>query len=192
MHGLSLNLIAAKLDLISETLLAILNQAVIYVSAQIFLSLQGSRFSEDKFMTTHARQLLNEKGHEIYSVLPETMVYDAIKLMTEEKVGALLVIENNKLVGIISERDYTRKVILENRSSHETPVKDIMTSDVLTVTPDQTVEDCMKVMSEHHIRHLPVAENGQAIGIISMMDVVKNIISEKEIVIDQLEHYIAG
>ncbi len=143
-------------------------------------------------MTTHVRQLLNEKGHEIYSVLPETMVYDAITLMAEVKVGALLVIENDNLVGIISERDYTRKVILENRSSHETPVKDIMTSEVLTVTPDQSVEDCMKVMSEHHIRHLPVAENGQAIGIISMMDVVKNIISEKEIIIDQLEHYIAG
>ena len=143
-------------------------------------------------MTTHARQLLNEKGHEIHSVSPGTMVYDAIKLMTEVKVGALLVIENDNLVGIISERDYTRKVILENRSSHETPVKDIMTSDVLTVTPDQSVEDCMKVMSEHHIQHLPVAENGKAIGIISTMDVVKNIISEKETVIDQLEHYIAG
>jgi CBS domain-containing protein len=143
-------------------------------------------------MTTHVRQLLNEKGHEIYSVSPETMVYDAIKLMTEVKVGALLVIENNNLVGIISERDYARRVILEDRSSHETPVKDIMTADVLTVTPDQSVEDCMKVMSEHHIRHLPVVENGQAIGIISTMDVVKNIISEKETVIDQLEHYIAG
>jgi CBS domain-containing protein len=143
-------------------------------------------------MITHARQLLNDKGHEMYSVSPETMVYDAIKLMTEVKVGALLVIENNKLVGIISERDYTRKVILENRSSHETPVRDIMTAEVLTVTPDQSVEDCMKVMSEHHIRHLPVAENGQPIGIISTMDVVKSIISEKETVIDQLEHYIAG
>ncbi len=143
-------------------------------------------------MITHAHQLLKEKGHEIYSVSPGAMVYDAIKLMTEVKVGALLVIENNKLVGIISERDYTRKVILENRSSHETPVRDIMTAEVLTVTPDQSVEDCMKIMSEHHIRHLPVAENGHPIGIISTMDVVKNIISEKEIIIDQLEHYIAG
>ena len=143
-------------------------------------------------MITHARQLLNDKGHEIHSVSPETMVYDAIKLMTEVKVGALLVMENNKLVGIISERDYTRKVILENRSSKETPVRDIMTIDVITVTPDQSVEDCMKIMSEHHIRHLPVADNGQAIGIISTMDVVKNIISEKESVIKQLEHYIAG
>jgi CBS domain-containing protein len=143
-------------------------------------------------MKTPASQILKNKGHKIYSVLPETMVYDAIKLMNEVKVGALLVIEDNKLVGIISERDYARRVILEDRSSHDTPVSDIMTSDVLTVTPDQSVEDCMKIMSEHHIRHLPVAENGQAIGIISTMDVVKNIISERETVIDQLEHYIAG
>ena len=143
-------------------------------------------------MTAHVRQLLSDKNHEIYSVSPEIMVYDAIKLMTEVNVGALLVMEDNKLVGIMSERDYTRKVILEARSSRETPVRDIMTSDVLTVTPDQSIEDCMKMMSEHHIRHLPVAENGKAIGIISTMDVVKNIISEKETVIDQLEHYIAG
>ena len=143
-------------------------------------------------MTTHVRQLLSDKNHEIYSVSPEIMVYDAIKLMTKVNVGALLVMEDNKLVGIMSERDYTRKVILEARSSRETPVRDIMTSVVLTVTPDQSIEDCMKMMSEHHIRHLPVAENGQPIGVISMMDVVKNIISEKESVIDQLEHYIAG
>lgn len=143
-------------------------------------------------MKTHASQLLSDKGHKIQSVSPETMVYDAIKLMNEVKVGALLVIEDNKLVGIISERDYARRVILENRSSKETPVRDIMTIDVLTVTPHHSVEDCMKIMSEHHIRHLPVIENGQAIGVISTMDVVKNIISEKESVIDQLEHYIAG
>ena len=143
-------------------------------------------------MTTHVRQLLSDKNHEIYSVSPEIMVYDAIKLMTKVNIGALLVMEDNKLVGIMSERDYTRKVILEARSSRETPVRDIMTSVVLTVTPDHSIEDCMKMMSEHHIRHLPVAENGQPIGVISMMDVVKNIISEKESVIDQLEHYIAG
>ncbi len=143
-------------------------------------------------MKTHVSQLLSDKGHKIQSVSPETMVYDAIKLMNEVKVGALLVIEDNKLVGIISERDYARRVILENRSSKETPVRDIMTIDVLTVTPHHSVEDCMKIMSEHHIRHLPVIENGQAIGVISTMDVVKNIISEKESVIDQLEHYITG
>ncbi|RKZ49942.1 MAG: histidine kinase [Gammaproteobacteria bacterium] len=143
-------------------------------------------------MKTPASQLLNNKGRKTHSVSPETMVYDAIKLMNEAKVGALLVMENNKLVGIISERDYARRVILEDRASHDTPVKDIMTPDVITVTPDQSVEDCMKLMSAHHIRHLPVAENGEVSGVISTMDVVTSIISEKESVIDQLEHYISG
>jgi CBS domain-containing protein len=143
-------------------------------------------------MTIPARKLLSDKGYKMYSATPDTTVFDAIKLMTEAKVGALLVMEDNKLVGIISERDYTRKVILETKSSRETPVKDIMTSQVLTVTSDQPIEDCMKVMSENHIRHLPVVENGQPIGVLSVMDVVKNIISEKEFIIDQLEHYIAS
>ena len=143
-------------------------------------------------MTTSARQLISDKGYEMYSVALDTSVYDAIKLMTDAKVGALLVMENKKLVGIISERDYTRKVILETRSSRETQVRDIMTSDVFTVRPDQSIEVCMKVMSEHHIRHLPVADNGEPIGVLSVMDVVKNIISEKDIIIDQLEHYISG
>lgn len=143
-------------------------------------------------MSTSARQLISDKGYESYSVSPDSMVYDAINLMAEAKVGALLVMEGNTLVGIISERDYTRKVILETRSSRQTPVRDIMTSDVLTVTPDQSIEDCMKIMSENHIRHLPVAENGEPIGVLSVMDVVKNIISEKEFVIDQLEQYISG
>ncbi|MFT5426222.1 MAG: CBS domain-containing protein [Gammaproteobacteria bacterium] len=143
-------------------------------------------------MTIPARQLLSDKGYKMYSATPDTTVFDAIKLMSEAKVGALLVMENKQLVGIISERDYTRKVILETRSSRETPVKDIMTSQVLTVTSDQPIEDCMKIMSENHIRHLPVVENGQPIGVLSVMDVVKNIISEKEFIIDQLEHYIAS
>jgi len=143
-------------------------------------------------MTTSARQLISNKGYEMHSVSPDSMVYDAIKLMSEAKVGALLVMEDNQLAGIISERDYSRKVILETKSSHETPVRDIMTSDVLTVAPDQSIDDCMKIMSENHIRHLPVAENGTPIGVLSVMDVVKNIISEKDILIDQLEHYISG
>ncbi len=143
-------------------------------------------------MSISAHQLISDKGFKLYSVSRDTMVYDAITLMNEAKVGALLVMEGNKMAGIISERDYTRKVILETRSSHETAVRDIMTSKVLTVTPDQSIEECMKIMSENHIRHLPVAENGEPIGVLSVMDVVKNIISEKEFVIDQLEHYISG
>ena len=143
-------------------------------------------------MTIFARELLSDKSYEMYSVTPDTTVYDAIELMTDAKVGALLVMNDNQLAGIISERDYTRKVILETRSSHGTPVRDIMTSEVLSVTSDQSIEDCMKIMSEYHIRHLPVVENGQPIGVLSVMDVVKKIISEKEFIIDQLESYIAG
>lgn len=143
-------------------------------------------------MAISAHQLISNKGFEMYSVTPDSMVYEAIKLMSEAKVGALLVMENDQLVGIISERDYSRKVILEARSSRETPVRDIMTANVLTVNPEQSIEDCMKIMSDHHIRHIPVVENGKPIGVLSVMDVVKNIISEKEFIIGQLENYIAG
>lgn len=141
-------------------------------------------------MTTTVNQLLNAKNNEIFSVDPDTMVIDAIRMMNERKVGALLVLENNKLAGILSERDYTRKVILNNRHSNETMVSEIMTANVKTVTPSQTVDECMVIMSDYHIRHLPVIQNGTPVGILSVMDVVKNIISEKEFIIEQLEHYI--
>lgn len=143
-------------------------------------------------MTMYARQLLSDKSYELYSVSPDTMVFDAIKLMAEAKVGALLVLEDEQLVGIVSERDYARKVILESRSSRETPVSDVMTNVVLTVTPEQSIDECLLLMSKHHIRHLPVSENGKPIGMLSVMDVVRNIILEKEQIIDQLEHYITG
>jgi CBS domain-containing protein len=143
-------------------------------------------------MTTTARQLLDAKGYKIYSVSPDDLVIDAIRLMAEAKVGALLVMDGDKLVGIISERDYTRKVILNNRSSSTTRVSEIMTDKVLYVRPNQSIEECMVVMSENHIRHLPVVENNVPIGVLSVMDVVKNIISEKEFIIEQLENYIAG
>ena len=143
-------------------------------------------------MTIYARQLLSDKSYELYSVAPDTMVFDAIKLMAEAKVGALLVLEDEQLVGIVSERDYARKVILESRSSRETPVRDVMTNVVLTVTPEQSIDECLVLMSKHHIRHLPVSENGKPIGMLSVMDVVRNIILEKEQIIDQLEHYITG
>jgi len=143
-------------------------------------------------MTTSIRQLLDKKGYHIYSISPDSMVFDAIKLMTEVKVGALLVIANKKLVGILSERDYTRKVILQNRSSRDTPVRDIMTEKVMCVSPEQSMEDCMVIMSAHHIRHIPVMENDIPIGVLSVMDVMKNIISEKDFIIEQLEIYISG
>ena len=141
-------------------------------------------------MTTTVNQLLNSKNDEIFSVTPSTLVIDAIKMMDEKKVGALLVIENDKLAGIISERDYTRKVILKNRSSAKTKVSEIMTSDLKTADPSQSLDECMVIMSHSHIRHLPVVQDGQVIGILSIMDVVKNIISEQEFTIEQLQHYI--
>ncbi len=145
-------------------------------------------------MTTTVNQLLNSRSNadQIFSVQPDTLVIDAIRMLTERKVGALLVLENNKLAGIFSERDYTRKVVLNKRSSSETKVSEIMTSaaDVKTVEPSQTVDECMVIMSKNHIRHLPVVKNGEPVGILSIMDVVKNIISEKEFIIEQLEHYI--
>lgn len=143
-------------------------------------------------MTTTVNQLLNTKNDEIFSVTPDTLVIDAIRMLTERKVGALLVLNDNKLAGIFSERDYTRKVVLNARSSSETKVSEIMTSasDVKSVDPSQTIDECMVIMSKHHIRHLPVVKNDEPVGILSIMDVVKNIISEKEFIIEQLEHYI--
>ena len=141
-------------------------------------------------MTTTVNQLLNTKSDEIFSVTPDAFVIDAIKMMDQKIVGALLVIEKNKLAGIISERDYTRKVILKNRSSSKTKVSEIMTSNLKTANPSQSLDECMVIMSHNHIRHLPVVEDGKAVGILSIMDVVKNIISEQEFTIEQLQNYI--
>jgi CBS domain-containing protein len=117
-------------------------------------------------------------------------VIDAIRMMNDKKVGALLVMEDGKLSGILSERDYTRKVILNNRSSSDTKVGEIMTAELKTVNTSQTIDECLVIMSHNHIRHLPVVDNDKTVGILSVMDVVKNIISEKEFIIEQLEHYI--
>lgn len=143
-------------------------------------------------MSNTIRQILDEKGYHIHSVSPDTIVYDAIKLMGEAGIGALLVMEDGKLAGIFSERDYTRKIVLMNRSSKDTKVSEIMTTKVLYMTPDQTTDDCMAVMSKHHIRHLPVVENDKPIGMLSVMDVMKNVLMEKEFIISQLENYISG
>lgn len=143
-------------------------------------------------MTATVRQILDDKGYNIHTVSPDDWVIDAIKLMADAQVGALLVMENNQMAGIISERDYTRKVILNNRSSQSTQVRDIMTVNVVSVRPEQNIEDCMVMMSKYQVRHLPVVENNQAVGMLSVMDVVKSIISEKEFIIEQLENYIAG
>lgn len=136
------------------------------------------------------KQLLDQKGYQVWSIAPDDTVFDALKLMAEKNIGALVVIEDGKMVGILSERDYARKVILEGKSSMNTPVETIMTDKVIYVGPKQSLEDCMAIMTDKHIRHLPVYEEQQLLGLISIGDVVKAVISQKEYVIEQLENYI--
>ena len=137
-------------------------------------------------------RLLEAKGYDIWSITPDASVYEAVKLMADKAVGALLVLESGNLVGIISERDCTRKVILQEREPKDTPVREIMTSDVISVRPAQTVVECMALVTAKRIRHLPVLADDQLIGIVSIGDLVKDIISEKEFMIQQLENYIKG
>ena len=140
-----------------------------------------------------AAQILKSKPEQtVQAVTPSTPVFDAVKLMAEKDIGALLVLENQRIVGIITERDYARKTILMGRSSKETPVRDIMTFPVMYVRPDQTNEECMALMTDNRVRHLPVVDNGRLVGLISIGDLVKDIISEQKFIIEQLEHYIAG
>ncbi|MFK5914214.1 MAG: CBS domain-containing protein [Woeseiaceae bacterium] len=133
-------------------------------------------------------KLLTNKSSSVWTVAPEDTVFDAIKMMTEKLVGALPVVENDKLVGILSERDYTRKIILEGKTSKETKVKEIMTAKVLHASPTQKIVECMKVMTEHHIRHLPVLTNGKLTGMLSIGDVLEYIISDQKFKIEQLEN----
>ena len=139
---------------------------------------------------TKVRQLIEGKGRTLYSVEPEDPVLEAIRQMADRHVGALLVMKGTELKGIISERDYARKVILHGRSSAETPVWQIMSSPVITVSPDQTVQDCMKLMTDRRVRHLPVVDGSQVIGIVSIGDLVKAVIEEQQQTIEQLESYI--
>lgn len=136
------------------------------------------------------KQLLQAKPHGILSIAPEAKVFDALKLMAEKNVGALLVMNAGRLIGIITERDYARKVILQGKSSLDTPVQEIMTDKVLCVQPEQSVEQCMGMMTDKRIRHLPVMEGGKLIGVLSIGDLVKETISEQELTIKQLESYI--
>jgi CBS domain-containing protein len=136
------------------------------------------------------RQLLQAKGGTVHSVSPDTRVFEALKLMAEKEIGALLVTDGGALVGIMSERDYARKVILLGKSSHDIPVRDIMTSSVVTVTPGQTVDQCMALMTSRRIRHLPVTDAGKLVGLVSIGDLVKEVIAEQEQTIRQLESYI--
>ena len=141
---------------------------------------------------TSVAHLLHTKGHAVWSIPPDASVYEAIKLMADKGVGALLIMEGQRLVGIVSERDYARKVILQGKSSRDTPVSEIMTDKVFYVRPEQTVEDCMALMTAHRIRHLPVLDEDQVRGVVSIGDLVRAVISEQEVRIQQLEQYIMG
>ena len=143
-------------------------------------------------MVDTVRQILSKKGGVVWSVAPESTVYDALVLLADKDVGALPVVSGRELVGMFSERDYARKVILMGRSSREMLVREIMTSPVITVTPDETVEECMRVVTTHRIRHLPVLEGSNLAGVISIGDLVNSIISAQAETIQQLNSYISG
>ncbi len=138
------------------------------------------------------KQLLNTKGQDVWSVSPDASVYEAMEIMADKGVGALVVLENDKLSGIITERDYARKVVLKERVSKQTRVEEIMTKTVLYAQPGHTVEQCLAIMTEKRTRHLPVLDGDKLVGIVSIGDLVKAVIAEQQHVIEQLEHYISG
>ncbi|MEZ5427675.1 MAG: CBS domain-containing protein [Pyrinomonadaceae bacterium] len=138
------------------------------------------------------KHILDSKGDQIWHIRPDESVFEAIRLMAEKGVGALLVMEEEDLIGIVSERDYARKVILQGKSSRQTPVKEIMTAEVVCTSPDQTVEDCMALMTDNRIRHLPITADDRIVGVLSIGDLVKAIIAEQQFTIEQLEQYISA
>ena len=136
--------------------------------------------------------ILNRKGRDVWSVPPDWMFFDALRLMAEKDVGALLVMNGDKLVGIVTERDYARKIVLAGKSSRDTPVRDVMTTRVLCARADQTVEQCMALMTDKRARHLPILDHKHVIGLVSIGDLVKAVIREQKFVIEQLQQYISG
>lgn len=142
--------------------------------------------------TGNISEILNHKGTTVWATSPDTMVFDAIQLMADKNIGALLVTDKGKLIGILSERDYTRKIALKGRSSKQTAVKEILSGQVIHVSPSHTVEDCMRLMTDHRIRHLPVLDGDKVLGVISIGDLVNWIISVQTTTIHQLQTYIAG
>lgn len=142
-------------------------------------------------MTT-VRQLLDQKGRNVWSIHPDATVFEAVAKMDEKDVGSLVVMDGEKLVGIVTERHYARNIVLKGKASPTTPVGEIMERRVVCATPEQTVEQCMAVMSEKHVRHLPVLEGEKMIGIISIGDLVKNIIGDQKFIIEQLIHFVHG
>ena len=137
-------------------------------------------------------QLLAEKGTDVWTIGPDATVYEALALLADKNIGALVVIEEDRVCGIVSERDYARKIILLGRDSRQSKVADIMTSEVRTITRDRSVTECIATITEHHIRHLPVVEDGELVGLISVGDIVKAVIAEQAFLIQQLEQYITG
>jgi CBS domain-containing protein len=137
-------------------------------------------------------QLLEDKGRQVWSVQVDSTVFEALRVMAHKDIGALLILDGESVIGILSERDYARKIALEGRASRYTPVTDIMSRQVLSVSPRHTVHECMALMTAHKVRHLPVLEHGRVLGMISIGDLVKSIIAEQEFVIEQMTHYIAG
>jgi len=142
-------------------------------------------------MTT-VRQLLAEKGRHVSIIHPDDTVFNAIGKMADEDIGSLAVMDGSKLVGIVTERHYARKVVLKGKTSPTTPVRDIMAKEVIVTQPDRTIEECMAVMTEYHIRHLPVIDGDEVVGIVSIGDLVKSTISSQKFIIDQLVQYIHG
>jgi len=140
----------------------------------------------------NVRNLLQKKGTIVHSITPDSSVYDALEVLENKNLGALVVVQDGVLIGIFTERDYARKVVLKGRSSKDTCVGDIMTDRPIYVSPDNTIDDCMQIMTDKYIRHLPVLDNGTLLGVISIGDVVKYVIEEKNFIIENLEHYIVG
>lgn len=138
------------------------------------------------------QDILDSKGSDVWSVKPDDIIFDAIKLMADKGIGALLVMEDDKLVGIVTERDYARKVVLEGKSSREARIHEVMTSKILCVSPERTIDECMALMTDKRIRHLPVLDHKRVVGFVSIGDLVKAVISEQKILIDQLQNYISG
>ena len=137
-------------------------------------------------------EILSHKGNQVWSISPDAMVYDAIQMMSDKNIGALLVTQGDKLVGILTERDYTRKIALKGKSSKQTPVREILSGEVIHVSPHHTVEECMRLMTDHRVRHLPVLEGDKLAGIVSIGDLVNWIISAQSHTINQLQTYISG
>jgi CBS domain-containing protein len=147
---------------------------------------------EGNTMADLVKDLFTINHKVVWTIGPEASVYDAIAFMADKEIGALVVVEQNKVVGIITERDYARKIVLQNKSSRETPVRETMTERVIYVHPEQTIEECMVLMTEKHIRHLPVLDENRLCGMVSIGDVVSVLISKKDFIIDQLTQYISG